>query len=115
MPLQPDRVKFRKMHRGSRAGLAYRGCTVAFGEYGLMALERCWLDTKQIDPPITIRVEPEPAQTLSLEKWREMMLQARLESLGFAGVYLDRSPTGSGKSHVDFAAVQALLKREGAA
>ena len=49
MPLQPARVKFRKMHRGSRAGLATRGHTVAFGEYGLQALERCWLDTKQIE------------------------------------------------------------------
>jgi large subunit ribosomal protein L16 len=49
MPLQPARVKFRKMHRGNRAGLAYRGNTVAFGEYGLMATERCWLDTKQIE------------------------------------------------------------------
>ena len=49
MPLQPARVKFRKMHRGSRRGLANRGNTVAFGEYGLMALERCWMDTKQIE------------------------------------------------------------------
>ena len=49
MPLQPARVKFRKMHRGSRAGLATSGNTVAFGEYGLMSLERCWLDTKQIE------------------------------------------------------------------
>ena len=37
------------MHRGSRAGLATRGNTVEFGEYGLMSLERCWLDTKQIE------------------------------------------------------------------
>ena len=49
MPLQPARVKFRKMHRGSRSGLATSGNTVAFGEYGLMSLERCWLDTKQIE------------------------------------------------------------------
>ena len=49
MPLMPERVKYRKMHRGNRAGLASRGQTVAFGEYGLMALERCWLDTKQIE------------------------------------------------------------------
>ena len=49
MPLQPARVKFRKMHRGHRTGLATRGNTVAFGEYGLMALERCWMDTKQIE------------------------------------------------------------------
>jgi large subunit ribosomal protein L16 len=29
--------------------MAYRGATVAFGEYGLQAMERCWLDTKQIE------------------------------------------------------------------
>lgn len=49
MPLMPARVKYRKMHRGSRAGMATRGHTVAFGEYGLQAMERCWLDTKQIE------------------------------------------------------------------
>ncbi|MGA4643583.1 50S ribosomal protein L16 [Limisphaera sp. 4302-co] len=49
MPLMPERVKYRKMHRGSRAGIASRGNTVAFGEYGLQALERCWLDTRQIE------------------------------------------------------------------
>lgn len=49
MPMMPARVKYRKMHRGSRAGIASRGATVAFGEYGLQALERCWLDTKQIE------------------------------------------------------------------
>ena len=49
MPMMPERVKYRKMHRGNRAGLALRGNTVAFGEYGLMALERCWMDTKQLE------------------------------------------------------------------
>lgn len=49
MPLQPARVKYRKMQRGSRTGIASRGNAVAFGEYGLQALERCWLDTKQIE------------------------------------------------------------------
>ncbi|MST94210.1 MAG: 50S ribosomal protein L16 [Pedosphaera sp.] len=49
MPMMPARVKYRKMHRGSRAGMATRGQTVAFGEYGLQSLERCWLDTKQIE------------------------------------------------------------------
>src|SRR6185295_10631020 len=49
MPLMPARVKYRKMHRGSRAGLASRGATVAFGEYGLQSVERCWLDTKVIE------------------------------------------------------------------
>ena len=49
MPLMPARVKYRKMHRGNRAGMASRGYTVSFGEYGLQSLERCWLDTKQIE------------------------------------------------------------------
>ena len=49
MPMMPARVKYRKMHRGSRTGMATRGQTVAFGEYGLQSLERCWLDTKQIE------------------------------------------------------------------
>ena len=49
MPLMPARVKYRKMHRGNRAGMASRGYQVAFGEYGLQSLERCWLDTKQIE------------------------------------------------------------------
>ncbi|MEN9778534.1 MAG: hypothetical protein RJB04_2289 [Verrucomicrobiota bacterium] len=47
--MMPARVKYRKMHRGSRRGLASRGNSVAFGEYGLQALERCWMDTKQIE------------------------------------------------------------------
>ena len=49
MPLMPERVKYRKMHRGSRTGLATRGNTVAFGEYGLQSLERAWMDTKEIE------------------------------------------------------------------
>jgi large subunit ribosomal protein L16 len=49
MAMSPARVKYRKMHRGSRSGLAHRGSTVAFGEYGLQSLERCWLDAKQIE------------------------------------------------------------------
>ncbi|MFN3410126.1 MAG: 50S ribosomal protein L16 [Limisphaerales bacterium] len=49
MALMPERVKYRKMHRGNRAGTAQKGNTVAFGEYGLMALERAWIDTKQLE------------------------------------------------------------------
>lgn len=49
MPLIPARVKYRKQQRGSRTGIASRGNTLAFGTYGLMALERCWMDTRQIE------------------------------------------------------------------
>ena len=37
------------MQRGSRTGLANRGSSVSFGEYGLQSLERCWLDTRQVE------------------------------------------------------------------
>lgn len=49
MALMPERVKYRKMQRGSRAGIAWRCNSLAFGEYGLQALERAWIDTKQIE------------------------------------------------------------------
>lgn len=49
MAMMPARVKYRKMHRGNRAGMAMSGNTVSFGEYGLQSIERCWLDTKQIE------------------------------------------------------------------
>ena len=49
MPMMPSRVKHRKQQRGSRTGTAWRGATVAFGEYGLQALDRAWLTYKQIE------------------------------------------------------------------
>jgi large subunit ribosomal protein L16 len=47
--LQPKRVKYRKSQRGRRRGSAQAGNTVAFGEYGLQAQERCWLTARQIE------------------------------------------------------------------
>lgn len=49
MALMPERVKYRKMHRGNRSGVAMSCNTVSFGEYGLQALERCWMTSKQIE------------------------------------------------------------------
>jgi large subunit ribosomal protein L16 len=49
MALMPERVKYRKMHRGNRAGIAMSGNKVSFGEYGLQALDRCWMTSKQIE------------------------------------------------------------------
>ena len=37
------------MHRGSRAGIAWKGCNVSFGEFGLQALGRAWITTRQIE------------------------------------------------------------------
>jgi len=49
VPLMPKRVKFRKTQRGRLKGLATRGHTVAFGEYGLQALEPAWISARQIE------------------------------------------------------------------
>lgn len=47
--LMPKRVKFRKSHRGVYKGVATRGNHVAFGDYGLMSLERGWLSAREIE------------------------------------------------------------------
>ncbi len=47
--LMPKRVKYRKTHRGRRKGPANRGNTIAFGEFGLVAEEAAWIDSKQIE------------------------------------------------------------------
>jgi large subunit ribosomal protein L16 len=49
MAMMPKRVKYRKAQRGSRTGTAWRGATVAFGEYGLQALDRAWVTTTQLE------------------------------------------------------------------
>ncbi len=47
--LMPKRVKFRKQQRGNRRGIATRGATVAFGEYGLQTLDPAWITNRQIE------------------------------------------------------------------
>ena len=47
--LMPKRVKRRKQFRGTMAGKAMRGNTITYGEYGLVALEPCWIKSNQIE------------------------------------------------------------------
>ena len=47
--LLPKRTKFRKQHRGRRAGRATRGNTIAFGDFGLVAMEAGWITNRQIE------------------------------------------------------------------
>ena len=47
--LMPKKVKYRKQQRGRMAGKAWRGSDVSFGDYGLKALEPCWLTARQIE------------------------------------------------------------------
>ncbi len=47
--LMPKRTKYRKQMRGRMKGKASRGVEVSFGEYGLQALEPCWMTSRQIE------------------------------------------------------------------
>ena len=47
--LAPKRVKHRKTHKGRMRGAAHRGSKVAFGEFGLQALEPTWISNRQIE------------------------------------------------------------------
>jgi large subunit ribosomal protein L16 len=47
--LMPKRVKYRKQFRGRMKGKASRGVEVTFGDYGLQALEPCWITSRQIE------------------------------------------------------------------
>ncbi len=49
MPLMPKRVKHRKVQKGSRRGMTKGGATVAFGQFGLQAMERAWITNIQIE------------------------------------------------------------------
>src|SRR4029079_15348427 len=59
--LMPKKVKFRKQQRGRRAGMAKGGDTIAFGDYGLQALECGWITARQIEAARTAsRVDGAP-------------------------------------------------------
>lgn len=47
--LMPKRVKYRRVHRGRMKGTASRGNTISDGEFGLKALEPCWITSNQIE------------------------------------------------------------------
>ena len=47
--MQPNKVRYRKMHRGRRRGLAQKGSSIAFGEFGIQALEQAWITGRQIE------------------------------------------------------------------
>jgi len=47
--LAPKKVKYRKMQKGRRAGIAFRGSTLAFGDYGLQAVGGGWLKAREIE------------------------------------------------------------------
>jgi len=49
MPLMPKRVKYRKLQKGQRRGIATTGADLAFGEFGLKVLDNGWIKNTQIE------------------------------------------------------------------
>jgi len=49
MALMPKRVKYRKLQRGQRRGIATSGARISFGEYGLKSLDNGWIKNTQIE------------------------------------------------------------------
>lgn len=90
--LFPKRTKYRKMHRGRRKGLAQAGNEVAFGEYGIQALEPGWVTAQQIEACRTTLV-------------RELERNARIWIRIFPDKPVTKKPAetrmGKGKGDVD--------------
>ena len=47
--LQPKKTKFRKMQKGKMKGNSQRGHQIAFGSYGIKALQETWMTARQIE------------------------------------------------------------------
>ena len=91
--LIPKRVKYRKMHRGRRTGIATRGATVAFGDYGLQALEAAWMSNRQIEAA-------RRAMTRHVKRGGQIWIRV------FPDVPISKKPLevrmGSGKGNVEY-------------
>ena len=91
--LQPKRTKHRKMQKGRMKGDAKRGATIAFGSYGLKALEQHWLTDRQIEAA---------RQALTREMKREGNVWIRI----FPDKPITRKPAevrmGKGKGNLEF-------------
>ena len=91
--MQPKRTKYRKMHKGNLAGVAHRGSTVAFGDFGLKATGRARMTAREIEAA-------RRAMT------RHMKRQGRVWIRIFPDVAVSSKPTevrmGKGKGSVDY-------------
>lgn len=90
--LLPKRVKYRKSHRGKRRGIAKGGTTLAFGEFGLKALENAWITANQIE---ACRVTISRSLTRGGKSWLRIFPDKPCT------VHGQEKPMGSGKGLVD--------------
>jgi hypothetical protein len=98
--LPPDKAK------DVRRWLILHGCDEP-AILGKVFLEGLLLEA--VTPPATVRVEHRKSRTINLDEYREAMVKARLLSLDRPAIYLDRSGTGTGKSHADRLLLRSLL------
>src|SRR5687767_6710106 len=91
--LQPKRTKHRKMQKGRMKGDSKRGTTIAFGSYGLKALDQHWITDRQIEAA---------RQALTREMKREGNVWIRI----FPDKPITRKPAevrmGKGKGNLEF-------------
>ena len=93
MPLLlPKRIKFRKAHRGKRRGMTKGGARLAFGEFGLKALENGWVTARQIE---ACRVSISRSLARGGKSWIRVFLDKPVTIHG------QEKPMGSGKGLVD--------------
>jgi large subunit ribosomal protein L16 len=115
--LMPKRVKYRKMQRGRLKGKAWRGSTVAFGTYGLQAVESHYLTSRQIEAArraivryirrggkIWIRVFPD-------KPWTKRAAETRMGS-GKGAVEHWIAPVRAGRVMFEMAGVREETARE---
>ena len=91
--MQPKRTKFRKQFKGRNSGLAQRGSTVAFGDYGLKATSRARLTAREIEAA-------RPAMTRYVKRGGQVWIRV------FPDVPVTKKPLevrmGSGKGNVEY-------------
>jgi hypothetical protein len=67
------------------------------------------LAATKVTPPTLDIPPPASGGVIELQDWRDELCIARIDSFGTPGVYLDRSPTGAGKSHADYEALKTWI------
>jgi large subunit ribosomal protein L16 len=91
--MSPKRTKYRKYHRGRMRGKATRGNTLAFGDYGIQALEPAWITSRQIEATRrTITRATKRGAPLWIKIFPDKSVTARAAE----------SRMGSGKGVIDF-------------
>ncbi len=91
--LMPKRVKYRKQQRGRTKGMAQRGNSVAFGDFGLMALEATWVTLRTAQPLATNKPSRHLKQVHTNPHWTARRLLRQPAPPATGGTISGRPPT----------------------